>query len=47
MSFAALRLLAEILVPRVAKMKLKEAKKAAVRLSHLSIRRRGSQITSP
>ena len=47
MSFAALKLLAEILVPSVAKTKLKEAKNAAARLSQRSIRRRGFQIVSP
>ena len=47
MSLAALRLLAEMFVPMVARMKLNEAKKAAARLSHLSMRRSGSQRISP
>lgn len=38
MSFAALKLLADMLVPRVLSMKVKDAKNAAARLSHLSIR---------
>ncbi len=47
MSLAALRLLAEMFVPMVARMKLNDAKKAAARLSHLSMRRSGSQRISP
>lgn len=47
MSFAALRLFAEMLVPIVPRAKENEAKKAAALLSHLSINRRGSHNTSP
>jgi hypothetical protein len=42
-SFAALKLFAEMFAPRVASMKEKEAKNAAARLSHISTRRGGSQ----
>ena len=47
MSFAALRLFAEMFVPIVAMKKLNAAKNAAARLSHLSIRLRGFQSVSP
>lgn len=47
MSFAALKLLAEIFAPNVAIINAKEAKNEAARLSHLSMRCRGSQRISP
>ena len=46
-SFPAHKEFAEMFVPIVARQKEKEAKKAAARLSHLSISLRGSQSISP
>jgi hypothetical protein len=46
-SLAALNVLADMFVPTSESIKLKEAKNAAARLSHRSIRRSGSQSTSP
>lgn len=47
MSFAALIEFAEMFVPMVARINENAAKKAAARLSHLSMRRKGSQRISP
>lgn len=47
MSFPAHRELAEIFVPIVANKNANDAKKAAARLSQLSIKRKGSQKTPP
>ena len=46
-SFPALSEFALIFVPTVVRANAKEAKKAAARLSHLSMRSKGSQSTSP
>lgn len=47
MSLAALRLFAEMFVPRVARAKLKEQKKAAARLSHIFMSVVGSHRVFP
>ena len=47
MSFAADSEFAEMFVPSVARTKENDAKNAAARLSQLSMRRSGSQKTSP
>ena len=46
-SFPALKVFVEIFAPIAARQKEKAAKKAAARLSHLSISLRGSQRISP